>query len=333
MSKPHQLVFIMLCMNLAYTAVAGELRLNNGAVLPGELSSITAKTLVWKADKIGDVTVSKTDVLSLHTSNRVPVELARHEPALTGCVIGVENSLWSIDCEKQVPQPVAFAQLHTVPPATSSNGKISTSLDIERGANPSETINLDLTARWLRPTHRHKVDLSVDYETSDGDTTEDEADANYQYDLLRAAGWYWYGRIRYYRDEFEALKQVYAAGPGIGRDFNPIEELTLSLQGGPVEMYYQFDEQGWATEPGANAHWALTWQTPWHGIQASHSGDLGWVFSIEEGYLIQTKTGLTFPLYGGLIGEIRVDYDLTGLSAIDGSKYDLEWILGVGYKW
>lgn len=89
-------------------------------------------------------------------------------------------------------------------------------MDLDRGANPSNEIDVGMNAKWLRPTHRGNVELSVDYETSNGDTTEDQADASYRYDPLRDKGWFWFGRVRYYRDEFEALQQTYSVGGGIG---------------------------------------------------------------------------------------------------------------------
>ncbi|MCB1704601.1 MAG: DUF481 domain-containing protein [Halioglobus sp.] len=326
-------LFTLLLLGFACSAGAGELRLANGAVLPGELSSISAKTLVWKADLIGDVAVSKSDVIALHTSSRIPVEVAAHQPPQTDCLVAVNNSHWSLDCAEQAAQPVVFADLHSLPPATSNSGKVTVSLDIDRGANPSEELDIDLSALWLRPTHRHKVSLTVDYETSDGDTTDDDADANYQYDWLRENGWYWFARTRYYRDKFEALNEVYAVGGGKGRDFTPAENLTLSLQGGPMEMYYYYNDDNPEMKPGAAAQWTASWQTPWRGIAMTHSGDLGWVFSISDGYLFQSKTGVTVPLYEGLIAEVRLDYKRSGLSALDGKKYDMEWVLGLGYKW
>lgn len=326
-------VFALLLLSLSCAVTAGELRLTNGAVLPGELDSISGKTLVWKADLIGDVSVSKSDVVTLRTSNRIPVELARHQAPQTDCIVAVKNSHWSVDCAEQARRAVAVADLQSLPTATSSSGKFTTSLDIDRGASPSEELNVNLAAHWLRPTHRHKVNVSVDYETSDGDTTDDDSDANYQYDLLRTEGWYWFGRVRYYRDKFQALNEVYAVGGGIGRDFTPVEDLTLSLQGGPVEMYYYYNDRDPELEPGAAVQWTLAWQTPWRGIEVSHSGDLGGIFSISNGYLLQSKTAVTFPLYEGLVAEVRLDYKRSGLSALDGKKYDMDLVLGLGYKW
>jgi putative salt-induced outer membrane protein YdiY len=319
---------------MACLASAGELRLENGAVLPGELVSIGTRTLAWKADKIGEVTVTKADVVFLHTSNRTTVKVAPDQATQADCLVAVTYGDWSVDCSDQLKsQVVAFANLNTPPPTTSSAGKFTVALDIDRGANPSEEINVDLNGRWLRPGHRHSVDVSIDYQETNNDVTEDDADANYQYDILRDRGWYWFGRTRYYRDKFEALNEVYAATGGIGRDFTPAEDLKLSLQGGPALMYYYYIDQDGQTEPGANLRWTAAWQTPWRGITASHSGEVGWVFSIADAYLFQSKTSLTFPLYQGLIAELRLQYDKSGVSVTNSGNHDLEWILALGYKW
>ncbi len=333
MLNPDRIACALILFGLSCSSLAGELRLNNGAILPGELASIGAKTLVWKADKIGDVTVAKSDVIDLQTSNTAVVEVAPHQDAQKNCIVDVQHSVWTMDCAEHAAQPVTYATLRSLPPANRTTGKFTTSVDLDRGANPSNEISVDANAKWLRPTHRHSIELSVDYETSDGDTTEDQADASYQYDLLRNQGWFWYGRVRYYRDKFQALQQAYSAGGGIGREFTPIEDLTLTAQGGPMAIYFEYEEQDWSTEPAGGLRLTMTWDTPWRGIKTFHSSEFGYVFSIAGGYLFQSETGLTFPLYEGLIAQVRLDYDRSGVNTLDGSDYDIEWVLGLGYTW
>jgi hypothetical protein len=185
----------------------------------------------------------------------------------------------------------------------------------------------------LRPGYRHNVDVSIDYQETNSTVTDDDADANYQFDILRANGWYWFSRARYYRDKFQALSELYALGGGLGRDFTPAEDLTLSVQGGPALMHYFYNDQDGQTEPGASVRWTTAWQTPWRGITASHSGEIGLIFSISDAYLLQTKTGLTFPLYNGLVAEPRLDYDKSGVNVAGQGNHDMEWVLSLGYAW
>ncbi len=333
MSNPICQLATVLLLSTACLSRAGELHLDNGAILPGELVSIEPSTLAWKADKIGAITVAKVDVLNLQTSQRVAVREGLHQPQQDDCLVAVRAGKWSVDCGPGPVQAVAFAQLRSLPQVPSSTGKLSLALAIDRGANPSEELTFDLNARWLRRGYRHNVYISTDYEQTNGTTTDDDADAHYQYDLLRPRDWYWFGRLRYYRDEFEALQQVYAAGGGVGRDASPSDALSLSLQGGPALMYYQYQDRGWQTEPGASLRWTVVWDTPWRGVEASHSGELGWIFSISDAYLFQSKTGISFPLYQGLVAEMRLDYDRTGVEVGNNGDYDMGWVLALGYKW
>ena len=333
MLTPRGQILAVVLLDMAALARAGELRLDNGAILPGELVSVSSRNVVWQAEKVGEVTVAKADVLALQSSSRVSVELAKQETAISSCLVEVESGQWSLHCDSEQLHSVAFTELRSLPPAISSTGKFSTALNIDRGANPSEEIKVDLTARWLRPGYRHNVYLSTDYEQSNGKTTDDDADANYQFDLLRDRGWYWFGRTRYYRDEFEALQDVYAVAAGPGREFTPATDLTLSIQGGPALMYFHYVGQGWQTEPGANVRWTALWQTPWRGIEVSHSAELGWIFAVSDGYLFQSKTGLTFPLYQGLVAELRLDYDKAGVDVGKNGDTDTEWVLALGYRW
>ena len=75
MPKPVSLLSVLLMLGGTCIARAGELRLDNGAILPGELGSVSPKTLVWKADRIGDVTVAKSDVIDLQTSQRASLQV------------------------------------------------------------------------------------------------------------------------------------------------------------------------------------------------------------------------------------------------------------------
>ena len=312
---------------------AGVLRLENGAVLPGELVSIGPKKLVWNADKIGNVSIEKSDVLSLQSDRKAPIELGQRSTEFKDCLLEVRKSQWSANCAKEQLHSLASSGLRVPPPATGSTGKFTTALDVDRGANPSDEITVNLKARWNRPGYRHNVYLDVDYEETDGETTDDDADANYQYDLLRDNGWFWFGRGRYYRDEFESLREVYAGGGGIGRDIKPAQDLAISLQAGPALMYYYFEDKDGQLEPGSSMMWTMTWQTHWHDVEVSHSGELGWVFAISDGYLFQSKTALTLPLYKGLVAELRLEYDRAGVSVGSNGDYDLEWVMALGYNW
>ena len=126
--------------------------------------------------------------------------------------------------------------------------------------------------------------------------------------------------------------RFYTGSGGIGREFKPLGSLTLTLQAGPGIAYYFYNGQDGKTEPVAGTKWTLVWHTPWHGIEASHTGEFSQILSIADAYLFQSETGLSFPLYKGLIAQLRLDHDRSGVTIGDNGKYNTEWVLALGYK-
>ena len=62
-----RLLLVMQLIMLAGTVSAGEIRLRNGAILPGELQRIEVSRLIWNADLIGQLSIEKSDVLFLRS--------------------------------------------------------------------------------------------------------------------------------------------------------------------------------------------------------------------------------------------------------------------------
>jgi putative salt-induced outer membrane protein YdiY len=332
-SSIHALVLV-LCW-LPTLAWAGQLTLRNGASLPGALVKIDAEHIVWKADLIGEVTVAKSDVTALRADSPVPVTAPGDSEGRSGCRIELQGITSDLDCAGAAPRVVALDTLRTVPPPRSSSGRVTLALDLERGGNDTQKIKTYGTAKWLRPGHRDLFTVSQDYEHNNGDTSNDDADVDYQHDWLRHRGWYWFGRSRYKRDEFNSLTNTFALAAGPGREFTPHPALTLSLQGGPAYMYYKIKGRDWDNNPGAQVQWSAVWDLPWRGVQLSHKGNFGWVFEYSDAYNLDSKTSLTYPLLEHLIAELSVEYDQTGVSSTTdrSDKRNIEWTMSLGYAW
>jgi len=316
-------------------AWSGQLTLRNGVTLPGALVKIDSKQVVWKADLIGEVTVAKGDVTALQADSPLPVTAPGDSHARPGCSIDLQGSVSELDCAGVASRTVALDSLLTAPPPRSSSGKVTVSLDLERGGNDSDEIKTSATAKWLRPGHRDLFTVSQDYQHSNGDTSDDDADVDYQHDWLRPRGRYWFGRSRYVRDEFNTLTNEFAIAAGPGREFTPHPDLRLTLQGGPTYVYYKIKGRDWDDNPGAQVQWSAVWNTPWRGVQLSHKGNFGWVFEYTDAYNLDSKTSLTYPLVERLIAELSVEYDQTGVSSSTdrSDKRDIEWTVSLGYTW
>jgi hypothetical protein len=222
----------------ALTARAGELRLRNGAVIPGELVRADAAHLVWKADLLGDIRVPRTAVLALDSGSALAL------------------------------------QSRTAPADHEDSGKLTVSLDLDRGDSSAED-QLDVDARAVRRRgqRRHTFEGSVDYEQDATRTTEDEAELLYQGDYLLRDGWFLYGLGEYRRDREAAIQESVMIGAGAGYEFRPLPELALRIQAGVNEVEFNIDGQGKELTEAGTVRWRGSWKTPWHDLELSHEGN------------------------------------------------------------
>jgi hypothetical protein len=327
-------VGVLLGCVLAAQAGAGELRLVNGALVPGELKGIEANHIVWKADLLGDLRVEKSAVLSFDSATALAVRESHDAPVLHDCRVRAERQGAVLACAGLGTRATGLAQLRVAPPDSEWTGKVTASLNLDRGAlQANDEIDVDAEAILRRGNRRHNLDASIDYEQNANRTTEDEAELLYQGDYLLQDGWYLYGLAEYRRDRQATIEESVMAGAGVGREFRPRENLYFSVQAGFGEVSLNLSEQGEETVEAATLRWKGSWQAPWRGLRLSHGGKYGFVLEDTDVNLLETQTALSMPIAGGWLGELRLDYDRYGISSGNDPKTEIEWVLGLGYRW
>ena len=58
---------------LATSVMAGQIELKNGDKIGGQLKSVSGENVVWKADKVGELSIKKTDINNINMAE--PVKL------------------------------------------------------------------------------------------------------------------------------------------------------------------------------------------------------------------------------------------------------------------
>lgn len=312
-------------------ADAGELRLRNGAVIPGELTRVEAHKIVWAADLIGSITVETRAIVSLSSAVKEPLRVGEDE--LQDCTVRGGRRDVVLQCGEARELATTWNDVEAAEPQ--SSGKITASLTRERGNDFTDEYEGDARATLRRGQRRHELEASVDYEKKSNRATEDEADLSYQLDFLRRGGWYRYTKLDYTRNRFEALQEATTAGAGIGRTLHLARGLNLRLQGGPDVARFDLEDYGRGTEGGGNLQWRVDWKTALWTLDLTvfHEGEYRWLFDDTDVSRLDTRTGVALPLVQGLIAEIRLDYDRVGLQVPGFDNTDQEWVFALGYKW
>ena len=319
---------------LAGSVQGGELRLSNGAILPGELRGLEHDTLVWDADLIGEMKVPKDAVVSMHSTQRIDVMPDGHAPR-KACLVSIDAGQASLACSDDVEAPQApLMALREAPKEHQDSGKITVELDLERGSNATED-QLDIDSRFerTRGNRRHNFEGSIDYERNASRTTQDEAELLYQGDYLLGGGPYLYALTEYRRDRQASIQESLALGVGAGYEFSLRPDVDLRLQAGISEIDVNLVDTGKEYAEAGSLRWMARWQMPWHGLELSHEGQYGVVLEDRQIYLLETRSALSVPIAGGWISELRLDYDRYGVSSDGDGRADIEWVFALGYRW
>ena len=319
-------------MMLASVALGGELQLDNGARIPGELKRIEATKVVWSAELIGDISIDKANVVSMHTGTRSDLETAAGE-VLRDCGLSSSEGRTELECTGQPATTITLALLQPAPPLKEGTGKITTSMTVERGENHKNELELDAHSSWRRLQRRHVLDASIDYEERHGDRSDDEAALDYQLDLLRRDGWFWFSLVDYNRDRFDTIQESEGIAVGLGRDLSLASNLKLRVQAGPGIVHLDIDGAGRLYKEVGDLKWSTTWDTGLWKLQLFHSAEFIWVLDDRGIYRLESKTGFTLPLIDGLVAELRLDYDHSSAPSSRLENSDTEAVLALGYRW
>jgi len=290
-----RLSLLVLCLGAACPAAGAELRLVNGARIPGTLAREEGELILWKADLLGEI--------------RVPRAALAPESAAMLAPPQVPERSWK------------------------SSGKLGVALDIDMRDEDSEQLDVDARMAWLRGKRRHRIDASADYEREEGQTSEDEAQLTYQADFLLERGWYVFGLVEYRRDREATVQEAIALGPGVGREFHLDKRLDLALEAAVTELDADVEQVGGYRDEAAVVRWRSTWKMPWWRMELFHRGEYAWVLQQDDLNRLEARTGLTVPVREKLVGELRLDYERYGTSPPGESDEDLEWVLALAWRW
>ncbi len=206
-------------------------------------------------------------------------------------------------------------------------------MTVERGESNKDELEFDAHSSWRRLQRRHVLDASIDYEEQHGDRSDDEATLNYQLDLLRQNGWFWFALVDYNRDRFDNIQESEGIVLGLGRDMNPSENLKLRVQAGPGVARLDISGAGRVYKEVGDLKWSGTWDTGLWKMALFHRGEFLWALDDVQTYQLQSKSGLNIPVINGLIAELRLDYDRTSAVTDTLENTDMEWVFALGYHW
>lgn len=315
---------------LPVLAAADQVVMKNGDVITGDISSIDGDKVMIKPAYADEFAVNLADVASIEadeTYNVVLEDGREAEAQFQGGADGQQNLL--VESQSRT-LPVTEIQL--VPPPPPYYERVS-HVDVNltwRDGNTDSQNNLlyaDTMARF--GVHRHRFDLTIARDETDGVSTKKQDLFNYEYNWLLNGPWYIGGTASYERDPIKELDHRYMVGALVGRDFidTDTQYLTASLGLGWSE-----EELGGITDSGAVGLWKLIYDRKFRDgdLAFFHNHTFNYQFYGVNNGIFKSNTGFRFAIIDGVYTAVSLRYDYETEPAEGRKSYDTTLAIGVG---
>jgi len=211
------------------------------------------------------------------------------------------------------------------------SGRINVGLNKASGNTDMENAHVDL--EFLARTVSHRVTLGGAYNRSSEDSrkTEDNAMGRLKHDYFLTRELYWYLNGMVERDDFKEISLRTTLGPGVGYQFFEGELMNLSVEAGPSYVYTNY--AGGGQDDSVSGRWGVKFDRFFfEKLFQYYFSSEGYVSASDSSDVFMfTRTGLRFPIRGGLSLNAGFEWDWDNIPAEGADKSDYRYILSIGY--
>ncbi len=316
---------------LCRTGLADEIVLTNGDRLHGKLLRGDGDRLIFRHPAAGELAIPLSGIRRLETS--APVTVQTRNGKRLRAPMTLTNGILRLGDRSLPMTRIVTINPPPVPDTPAWKGKVNLGLDIHDGNQQTRRLHLDARIEGRREPHRLLFEGLIDRERSEGVETMNRSRIGLQYDRTLVTGWFLSANGRLEQDRFQDLRLRITLGGALGRRFIETARSLLTLEAGPSlvrEDYYQatdrrFPTLGWKL---AAEHRLLQ---PGLSLYHRHTGQLS--LKDTEDLLIQSRTGLEWPLGNGFSTSMEVSFDWDNQPAPDRERIDTRYLFKLGYAW
>jgi putative salt-induced outer membrane protein YdiY len=186
---------------------------------------------------------------------------------------------------------------------------------------------------FLARTVSHRVTLGGAYNRASEDNrkTEDNAMGRLKHDYFLTRELYWYLNGMVERDDFKQISLRTTFGPGVGYQFFEGELMNLLVEAGPSYVYTNYD--GGGKDDSWSGRWGVKFDRFFfEKLFQYYFSNEGYVSASDSSDVFMfTRTGLRFPIRGGLSLNAGFEWDWDNIPAEGADKSDYRYILSIGY--
>ena len=179
--------------------------------------------------------------------------------------------------------------------------------------------------------HRHRLELTRDGSSTEGETTKDQTDVYYEDVWTFRDDWFMRGSVTWTKDpirDLESRSQFYV-GPGF--HFWDDSKRTLNISLGPNLLVEKIGEEN---ESSISIQTVFRYEQRFldDDLVLFQQTDLQRVVEGRENKILNTSTGLRWDLPRDVYVNLQVDFDYESNPADGREKEDVTYLVGVGVE-
>lgn len=322
------------------TALADQVKLNNGDIITGDVVRKNAKVLVLKTSYAGKINIAWKEVVSINAEK--PKQIMLSDGSIVNATISPKEEGQAILKVQGLPNTnkINLAQIKFINPTPIESGIgivwsgfVNVSGAMTKGNADNAQLRLASEAVARSKENRYTIGAVANRAESNSQNTEENVRVYTQYDHYFTDRWYVYANASAEYDPFRDINLRSRIGSGAGYSIYKTEDTKLDIEFGLTNINTDFDAA--EDENTTAGRWALRYnQELFNGnVIAFHNHEL--LFGLEDvnDSLLFTQTGLRFPIIAKINANMQLNVDYAKTPAPGRKSTDTTLLFGLDYGW
>ncbi|GLS26822.1 DUF481 domain-containing protein [Marinibactrum halimedae] len=336
--------------SIAPYVFAGELLLTNGDRLSGELEVIKKDVIIWRSPTLGELSIDKVHIGRFSTARKFKV--TGYDSACRILEATSERVIYRCEENRKGFSRVPLLTMANVAPYENHNeytdfyrGKVSVAGADSKGNEVRSDWVVYSGQEWRRGDFRHKPELRYESESANDISVQQKYEVDYALSWFYQPQWFLVGDLGVDSDEQSNIDYRYSASLGMGYQFWQNAASSLSIEAGLSHVLEQFDdfvgEDGNVDpdqDPLDREFTSLSWSLNFDYLlpfstRFTHEHILLYSLEESEDWEVETRTGISIPIGGGMHSDFQLEYDYDNLPPEGTKESDRKVSIGIGYEW
>ncbi len=332
-------VFVLSLVSM-HTLFADELLLRDGSRVHGEVVKKEGGTLEFKTSHSGVMNVNWSEVDELITES--PMRLMLDDDRIISAR-RIKNAGDSLSVQGELPGSTrnlpqsALAFINPPLWKTGEGYQFTGGANYyylkQRGNTDTDEVGLDANATWRFKADRVNAFAQLQKQKNDNEKSKDNWKAGASYHRFLNKKWYVGATLGLEHDDFADLNLRTRFGPITGYQWFESADMNLSTEVGLLYVDEDFNKD--QDDDYLSMGWGVNFDKQlldkFAQFYHRHTG----IWSLEDtgDVILNTWTGLRFPMAYGLVASTELRYDYNSGAASGADDTDTTFGLKLGYAW